>query len=314
MPGGQALLQNNVASSTEQQPALKVDQLRERIDSALSHYVQFDGDCPHQLGEGIRYALLGPGKRLRPRLVLMAAEACGGEVKAAMAAACAVEMVHAYSLVHDDLPAMDDDDLRRGRPTCHKQFGEAVAILVGDALLARAFEILATDVEPASIAAKCCAVLGRAAGASALVGGQADDLAMAGQIDIDVDGSLSELEAIHRRKTGALIVAALELGGIVADGTPGQLEALKAYGRHFGLVFQITDDLLDVDGNPVAVGKRLAKDAVRGKLTFPRLLGVESSRRTAEKLVNEACAMIKVFGEKGLPLAELARAVLTRKK
>jgi geranylgeranyl diphosphate synthase type II len=302
-----------VASSTEQQPALKIDPLRELINTALERYARFDEDCPAQLAEAIRYALLGPGKRLRPRLVLMAVEACGGALDSAMPAACAVEMVHAYSLVHDDLPAMDDDDLRRGRPTCHKQFGEAVAILVGDALLARAFEVLATEVTPAVAAAKCCAVLGRAAGASALVGGQADDLAMAVRNALEVNGELTELEAIHQRKTGALIVAALELGGIVGDGTPVQIEALKAYGRNLGLAFQITDDLLDVAGNPAAVGKRLAKDADRGKLTFPGLIGVEASRRTAERLVDEACAMIEVFGEKGVPLGELARAVLTRK-
>jgi geranylgeranyl diphosphate synthase type II len=283
------LLQYNVASSTEQQPALEIDPLRERIDAALGRYAHFDGDCPAQLAEAIRYALLGPGKRLRPRLVLMAAEACGGSLEAAMPAACAVEIVHAYSLVHDDLPAMDDDDLRRGRPTCHKQFGEAVA------------------------AVKCCAVLGRAAGASALVGGQADDLAMAVRDGLELNGELTELEAIHRRKTGALIVAALALGGIIGDGTPVQIEALKAYGRHLGLAFQITDDLLDVAGNAAAVGKRLAKDADRGKLTFPRLMGVEASRRTAEKHVMEACAMIEVFGEKGVPLGELARVVLERK-
>ena len=200
--------------------------MRERIDAALGRYAQFDDDCPKQLAEAIRYALLGPGKRLRPRLVLMAAEACGGAVEAAMPAACAVEMVHAYSLVHDDLPAMDDDDLRRGRPTCHKQFGEAVAILVGDALLARAFEVLATEVKPPSTAAKCCAVLGRAAGASALVGGQADDLAMAERNDVELNGDLTELEAIHRRKTGALFVAALELGWNRCRWHADQLEAL----------------------------------------------------------------------------------------
>lgn len=301
-------------SSTEQPPATKADPLREPIDAALSRYAQFDEDCPHVLGEAIRYALLGPGKRLRPRLVLMAAEACGGTIENAMPAACAVEMVHAYSLVHDDLPAMDDDDLRRGRPTCHKQFGEAVAILVGDALLARAFEVMATDVKPAERAAKCCAVLGRAAGASALVGGQADDLAMADRDDAHVNGNLAELESIHRRKTGALFVASLELGGIVAGGDPDQLTALESYGKNLGLAFQITDDLLDVAGNQDAVGKRLAKDADRGKLTFPRLMGIEASRQEAERLVNEACAMIVLFGSKGQPLADLARAVLTRAK
>src|SRR3954452_9924304 len=162
--------------------------MRECIDTALARYAQFDDDCPAHLADAIRYALLGPGKRLRPRFVLMAAEACRGTVEAAMPAACAVEMVHAYSLVHDDLPAMDDDDLRRGRPTCHKQFGEAVAILVGDALLARAFEVLATELTPAATAAKCCAALGRAAGACALVGGQADDLSMSVRNDVELNG------------------------------------------------------------------------------------------------------------------------------
>ena len=159
---------------------------RMRIDGALDAYTRFDDDCPAQLAEAMRYSLLAPGKRLRPMLVLLAAEACGGDPAAALPAACAVEMVHAYSLVHDDLPAMDDDDLRRGRPTCHKVFGEAMAILAGDALLTLAFEVLARDMQPPAVAAECCAVLGRAAGCSALVGGQADDLAgefSAGDLD-----------------------------------------------------------------------------------------------------------------------------------
>ncbi len=310
----QILRQYDVALSTDQRPGIEFDQLRERIDAALSSYVQFDEDCPAHLLEAIRYALLGPGKRLRPRLVLMAAEACGARVEAAMPAACAVEMVHAYSLVHDDLPAMDDDDLRRGRPTCHKKFGEAVAILVGDALLARAFEVLASDITPPSLAARCCAVLGRAAGAAALVGGQADDLAMGKRNHAGFNGDLPELESIHRRKTGALFVAAMELGGAIAQATPEQLKALRSYGRNVGLAFQITDDLLDVAGSQAAVGKRVAKDADRGKLTFPRLMGIEPSGRNAENLVDEACAMIDVFGAKAGPLRELAQLVLTRKK
>ncbi len=303
-----------VTLSTDQRFAIESDSPRERIDAALSGYVEFDGDCPNQLRDAIRYALLGPGKRLRPRLVLMAAEACGAAADAAIPAACAVEMVHAYSLVHDDLPAMDDDDLRRGRPTCHKQFGEAVAILAGDALLTRAFEILAAEITSPSLAAKCCAVLGRAAGASALVGGQADDLAMADRNGDALSGDLSELESIHRRKTGALFVAALELGGIVGNGAPEQIQALAAYGRNVGLAFQITDDLLDVAGSQATVGKRLAKDANRGKLTFPRLTGIEASQRRAEELVDEACAMIEVFGPKSEALCELARSVLKRTK
>jgi geranylgeranyl diphosphate synthase type II len=244
----------------------------------------------------------------------MAAEACGGTIEAALPAACAVEMVHAYSLVHDDLPAMDDDDLRRGRPTCHKKFGEAVAILVGDALLARAFEVLAREIRPASTAARCCAVLGHAAGASALVGGQAADLQVASESNQSLPDWVTELEAIHRRKTGALITASLELGATTASATPAQLTALVAYGRKLGLAFQITDDLLDVAGSQSAVGKRVAKDADVGKLTFPGLLGVAESRRRAETLVDEACAMIEVFGPRAVQLQAMALFVLTRQK
>jgi geranylgeranyl diphosphate synthase type II len=173
-------------STADEELAACFNRFRPRIDEALERYSRFDDDCPAHLAEAIQYALLGPGKRLRPQLVLMAAEACGGSVDDALPAACAVEMVHAYSLVHDDLPAMDDDDLRRGRPTCHKQFGEAVAILVGDALLARAFDVLASEVDPPEVAARCCALLAHAAGATALVGGQAADLQFAADGDTSV--------------------------------------------------------------------------------------------------------------------------------
>lgn len=288
--------------------------LREPIDRALERYTRFNDGCPPQLAEAIRYALLGPGKRLRPQLVLMASEACGGRIEPALPAACAVEMVHAYSLVHDDLPAMDNDDLRRGRPTCHKQFGEATAILVGDALLARAFEVLASEVSPATVAAQCCAVLAQAAGASALVGGQAADLEMSRRGNVADRHELHELEAIHRRKTGALFVAALELGGMIAGASEKQLTALKAFGRNIGLAFQITDDLLDVAGNQSVVGKQLAKDAQQGKLTFPVLLGIEESRQRAEQLVNDACDMMETFGAAGEPLCTLARCIQRRDK
>ena len=300
-------------SVTVDQPALDLERLRPQIDAALDRYSQFDDACPPQLAEAIRYALLGPGKRLRPRLVIMAAEACGGTTEAALPAACAIEMVHAYSLVHDDLPAMDDDDLRRGRPTCHKMFGEAVAILVGDALLARAFEVTANRIDPPAVAARCCAVLAQAAGATALVGGQADDLQQTESKKESAESALERLEAIHSRKTGALFVAAMELGGIVAGATAQQLAALSWYGRNVGLAFQITDDLLDVAGSQSAVGKRIAKDARNGKLTFPGLLGVEESRRRAKELVDQACAMIEIFGPKAEPLCGLARFVCSRK-
>jgi geranylgeranyl diphosphate synthase, type II len=287
--------------------AADADRLAARIDAALDRYSQFDDGCPTELGEAIRYVLLAPGKRLRPRLVLLAAEACGGAIDDALPAACAVEMIHTYSLVHDDLPAMDDDDLRRGRPTCHKVFGEAIGILVGDALLARAFEIMATDVKPAERAARCCAALGHAAGATALVGGQASDLA--GGVTGD---DIPSLESIHRRKTGALISASLELGGIVAGATPPQLAALKTYGQNVGLAFQITDDLLDVSGSQADVGKRIAKDADRGKATYPQLLGIEESRDRAASLVLAACESVELFGKAAQPLVGLANFVRDR--
>jgi geranylgeranyl diphosphate synthase type II len=300
-------------STADKTPAVDFDRLRPRIDEALAGYTKFDADCPSHLAEAIQYALLGPGKRLRPQLVLMAAEACGGSVDAALPAACAVEMVHAYSLVHDDLPSMDDDDLRRGRPTCHKRFGEAVAILVGDALLARAFDVLATEIEPPAAAARCCSIIGHAAGPTALVGGQAADLQYAARLS-EQPGNLDELQAIHKRKTGALFVASLELGGVVAGASAYQLAALTGYGERVGLAFQITDDLLDVAGSQVAVGKRLAKDFQKGKLTFPAVLGVEESRRRAAQLTDEACAIIESLGPTAAPMVALARFVCSRER
>ena len=281
--------------------------LREQIDAALRHYVDFGSGCPARLQEAIVYSLLAPGKRLRPQLVLLAAGACGAETEQALPAAAAVEMVHAYSLVHDDLPAMDNDDLRRGRPTCHKQFGEATAILVGDALLTRAFEILASEVRPPTAAARCCAELAQAAGATALVGGQADDLdAQFGNLSRD------QLESIHRRKTGALFRVSLRLGAIVAEASPEQLQALDQFGGHLGLAFQVVDDLLDVSGSESDVGKRLNKDHQQGKATYPAVLGEAASRRLAGQLIDQACEAIAIFGESAADLRKLAGFVRRR--
>ncbi len=278
----------------------------EQIAEALDSYTKFPPDCPPRLAEAIRYSLLAPGKRLRPLLVLTAAEACGGTVEAALPAACAVEMIHAYSLIHDDLPCMDDDDLRRGRPTCHKVFGEGLAVLAGDALLTLAFEVLAS-VRPARVAADCCLELARAAGPTALVGGQADDLeGVSGAADV------ARLEAIHRRKTGAMIQVSIRLGAMIARASRKQRSALEKYGQRLGLAFQITDDLLDVSGNEQDLGKRAGKDADRGKLTFPGLLGVDESRRRAQQLISEALAAIATLGPQAEGLEALARAVLER--
>lgn len=282
---------------------------RAMVDEALASRVRFGDGCPERLAEAVRYSLLAPGKRLRPILVLMAAEACGGRCEAAMPAACAVEMVHAYSLIHDDLPAMDDDDLRRGRPTCHRAFDEATAILAGDALLTLAFETLAEEVQPPRIAARCCSVLAKACGACGMVGGQADDMAEA-----SVEQSLQRVESIHARKTGALIIASLQLGALVAGADESPAGVLARYGERLGLAFQITDDLLDVRGDVSRVGKRLGKDSERGKATFPALLGIQESHRRAERLVEEACDALGPLEGKGAGLEALARCVLERNR
>ena len=276
------------------------------IDDALASYTLYGPDCPPRLADAIRHSLLAPGKRLRPQLVLMSCQACGYDERQALPAACAVEMIHTYSLIHDDLPAMDDDDMRRGRPSCHAQFGEATAILAGDALLAQAFEVLAKGLPPA-VAARCCGELAAAAGAENLVGGQEDDLKaqFAGL-------GLEQLERIHRRKTGAMIRVSLRLGGIVAGADERQLSGLDTYGKKLGLAFQIIDDLLDLQGDEAALGKRANKDQEHGKLTFPAVLGVTESRRRAERLIEEAIAALEPFGNNAAGLQSLARYVLER--
>jgi geranylgeranyl diphosphate synthase type II len=281
---------------------------RQQIDAALDAYSRLDGDCPTVLRDAIRHSLLAPGKRLRPLLLLLAIDACGVDWQIGIPAGCAIEMVHTYSLIHDDLPAMDDDDLRRGLPTCHKLFGEAIAILAGDALLALAFELLGRELKDPEQIAACLRELARAAGPTALVGGQVDDLAAEFQ-----SGDLPWLQHIHRRKTGALLVAALRMGGVIGRASPEQMAALATYGQKLGLAFQIVDDLLDTQGNDSDLGKRAGKDQRRGKLTFPGLLGLESSVRCAATLVDEAIEATKEFGERANALQELARYVLERK-
>jgi geranylgeranyl diphosphate synthase type II len=295
-------------------------ELRPGIDAALCAYTEFPGvstgeapACPAVLRDAVRYILLAPGKRLRPMLALLAARACGRSEQVAMPAACAVEMVHTYSLIHDDLPAMDDDDLRRGKPSCHKVYGEALAILAGDALLTLAFEVLAGKVRPPEAAARCCYALARAAGAAALVGGQVDDLAAEGKITEKIHLSdLEQLEAIHLRKTAAMLTVSAELGGMCAGASDEQLAALRRYGQCLGLAFQIKDDLLDVSGSEASLGKRVGKDSPHGKLTYPRLLGVEESQRRAARLAEQAREALAPFGPAATGLCELARFVVER--
>ena len=284
-----------------------VQSYTDRIERALDEYSRPRDGCPERLNAAIRHSLLAPGKRLRPLLVLLSAEACGSNSDTAVPAACALEMIHAYSLIHDDLPAMDDDDLRRGRPSCHAAFDEATAILAGDSLLTQAFEVIANDVKPDSVAIRCAAALAVAAGNQGMVGGQADDL------DVESHQPTVEfLESIHRRKTGALLIAAVEMGGIIAQADAIQIQRLRDYGYNLGLAFQVTDDLLDWTGDEAVIGKKTNKDSDRGKLTFPGLLGVDASRERAAELVDAACSSVEAFGEPGQPLAALARFVLER--
>jgi geranylgeranyl diphosphate synthase, type II len=282
--------------------------LRSLVNARLEQYMRQGPDCPDRLREAMAYSLLAGGKRLRPMLVLLACEACGGAVDAALPAACAIEMVHTYSLVHDDLPAMDDDDLRRGLPTCHVKFDEAGAILAGDGLLTLAFEVLASDVKPPHVAAACCADLAAAAGVRGMVGGQVAAL----EAETSGVATVEQLEAIHIRKTGRLLCSALTLGGRIAGADAGTLEFLTIYGKSVGLAFQIADDLLDVRGDGDKMGKRVQKDAGRGKLTYPSLLGEHKSREKARALIDEACRAIAPLGERGRRLEALAHFVLER--
>jgi len=282
--------------------------LRARVEERLRLDLELSPGCPPRLAESMRYSLLAPGKRIRPCLVLMACEACGGDPARALPAASAIEMIHCYSLIHDDLPAMDDDDLRRGRPTNHIQFGEATAILAGDALLTLAFEVLARELTPGDLAAACILDLAQAAGAIGMVGGQQADL----EAESNSSMQLPELEAIHRRKTGALLCAALQMGGRIGGADPQTLRNLTIYGESVGLAFQITDDLLDVLGEQDKMGKGVQKDAALGKQTYPSLLGIDESRRRARQLIDRACEAVAPLAERSHSLTALARYIIER--
>jgi geranylgeranyl diphosphate synthase type II len=280
--------------------------LRERVDRTLERLLPAPEGAAATVASAMRYAVLGGGKRLRPAVVLAACEACGGAAEAAAVPAAAIELIHTYSLIHDDLPAMDDDDLRRGRPTVHRAFGEAEAILAGDGLLTLAFEILAS--EPGSRhAAEAVAIVARRAGFRGMVGGQMADLE-AERKTPDARG----LEWIHRHKTGALFAASAEIGAIYADAPDDVRGALARYGEALGLAFQITDDLLDETATAVALGKTPGKDRRAGKATYPSLLGIEASRLEALRLVEVALAEIAPLGAAAERLAQLARLSVAR--
>ncbi len=285
--------------------------LRESVDRTLEQLVAADGPGPAPIQEAVRYAVLGAGKRLRPILLLASGEALGGRRADLLPAACAVEMIHAFSLVHDDLPALDNDDLRRGRPTLHVKFGEAMAILAGDALLTLAFETLSRYPEGAVHAPRkieAIRALTAAVGLSGMIAGQVLDIRFEGK-----EATGADLEKIHRLKTGCLITASCVAGGILAGGGEADLAALDRYGRALGLAFQITDDILDVEGTPGEIGKSPGKDARAAKATFPSLWGVEASRRMASDQVGQAVGAVEPLGEKAWLLVEIARSVETRR-
>ena len=278
------------------------------VEAALSHWVA--EDAPERLSDAMRYAVLDGGKRLRPLLVLAACEAVDGNTEAALRAACAVELIHAYSLVHDDMPCMDNDVLRRGKPTVHVKFGEAGALLAGDALQALAFELLAPegDAVPAAIQARLCRLLARAAGHEGMAGGQAIDLASVG-IALDE----SALRRMHRMKTGALLQGSVEMGAVCGAPTPAVLDALRGYGAALGLAFQVVDDILDVTQDSATLGKTAGKDAAHDKPTYVSLLGLEPSRAYAEALLAQALAALDASGLQNTDaLRALAKMVVQR--
>lgn len=259
--------------------------------------------------EAMRYSLLVGGKRIRPVLTLAFAELCGGSAQQALPFACAVEMVHTYSLIHDDLPCMDDDDLRRGKPTNHKVFGEAMALLAGDGLLTRAFEQALAFSSPSSDAVRGASVLARCAGASGMVGGQCVDLSAQGK---EVD--LSLLQQMDQGKTVALISAACQMGCIAAGAGDGQLEAARRYAEGLGMAFQIRDDILDVEGDAKTLGKNVGMDSARDKRNYVSLLGVEEAQRLVESYTDQAISALEAFAGDTAFLRELAVSLATREK
>jgi geranylgeranyl diphosphate synthase type II len=290
----------------------ELDPMRKRVDAALAGFLPPPDRIPEILHRALHYSLFPGGKRIRPLLTLAACHALGGDETRAMPAACAIEMIHSYSLIHDDLPAMDNDDLRRGRPTSHKVFGEAIAILAGDALLSIAFQNLTrfpAGEDTTAMRLRILQVIADAASAEGIIAGQVMDLQMEGrQFDE------ATLERIHRSKTGALLTACVVAGAVAGGVEAARIDAFRTYGESIGLAFQIVDDLLDVEGSAESLGKTAGKDARAAKATFPALLGVDESRRRAAALVDQACAAVCDL-RPGTPLLEgLARAVLNRSR
>jgi len=291
----------------------ELDERRRLVEDALDRALPAETAWPETIHRAVRYSLFAGGKRIRPLLVLAAGEAVGGRREDVMPLACAVEMIHTYSLVHDDLPAMDDDDLRRGKPTSHKVFGEAIAILAGDALLTRAFQVMAAapeDADTGSVRRRLAAtsILAEAAGTSGLIGGQVLDLESEGHA---VDAAT--LERMHRAKTGALLGACVRGGAVLGGARADDLERLGRYAAAIGLAFQVVDDVLDATGAAQELGKTAGKDARAGKATYVSVHGLEASRGLARGLLADALSALSPLGGRGRLLEGLARMIVERR-
>jgi len=291
----------------------ELDERRRLVEAALDRALPAESAWPETIHRAMRYSLFAGGKRIRPLLALAAGEAMGGRRDDVMPLACAVEMIHTYSLVHDDLPAMDDDDLRRGKPTSHKVFGEAIAILAGDALLTQAFALVAAvppGADPALLPRRLAAtaILAEAAGSTGMIGGQVMDLESEGR-RLDTRA----LETMHRAKTGALLVASVRGGAVLGGGAGGDLARLDRYAAAIGLAFQVVDDVLDETGAAHELGKTAGKDARAGKATYVSVHGLEASRAMARRLLDDALAAITPLGARGRLLEALARGIVERR-
>jgi geranylgeranyl diphosphate synthase type II len=282
------------------------------IDETLDRYLPSEDNYPSVIFKAVRYSVFAGGKRIRPILCLASAETAGGNIESILPVACALELIHTYSLIHDDLPAMDDDDYRRGRLTSHKVFGEDIAILAGDALLTEAFRLMSDasllEKIPPEKLLFVIRDIAEAAGYFGMVGGQVADVQSEGK---DVDSVV--LNYIHTRKTGAVIIAAVKAGAILSNAGEVELNALISYGRHIGLAFQIVDDILNVEGDQVSLGKGTGSDAKRGKVTYPALMGIEASRKRAGELVESALSALKNFDQRAEPLRMIAGYIMERR-
>jgi geranylgeranyl diphosphate synthase type II len=284
-----------------------------RIDAALDRFLPRETELPHSLHKAMRYSIFAGGKRVRPILLLAACQAVGGDSERAVPAACAMEMIHTYSLIHDDLPAMDDDDFRRGNPTNHKVFGEAIAILAGDALLTEAFKLVsdgryAVECQPAARLAVIHEIA-TCAGSYGMVGGQVVDMESEAHEGID----LPTVQYIHTHKTGALIKASVVAGALLGDADVAKLAAITRYGEAAGLAFQIADDILDIEGTTEQIGKDAGSDEARGKATYPAAIGLSAAKEEAQAMMDEAMRALEIFGSEADPLRDIATYIVKRK-